>query len=103
MEQTSHGELYVYTKKRELAQNGSSISVLLHLDMNHLGPIDIHLSLTGKSVAAKFYLEEELSKQVTQISVGEREYHAWLLALEYEGLHTLLLLRVEQHPENKIK
>ena len=66
MEQTSHGELYVYTKKRELAQNGSSISVLLHLDMNHLGPIDIHLSLTGKSVAAKFYLEAELSKQVTQ-------------------------------------
>ena len=66
MEQTSHGELYVYTKKRELAQNGSSISVLLHLDMNHLGPIDIHLSLTGKNVAAKFYLEEELSKQVTQ-------------------------------------
>ena len=66
MEQTSHGELYVYTKKRELAQNGSSISVLLHLDMTHLGPIDIHLSLTGKNVAAKFYLEEELSKQVTQ-------------------------------------
>ena len=66
MEQTSHGELYVYTKKRELAQNGSSISVLLHLDMNHLGPIDIHLSLTGKSVAAKFYLEEEVSKQITQ-------------------------------------
>ena len=44
----------------------SSISVLPHLDMNYLGPIDIHLSLTGKSVAAKFYLEEELSKQVTQ-------------------------------------
>ena len=66
MEQTSHGELYVYTKKRDLAKDSSCITILLHLDMNYLGPLDIHLALTGKSLTAKFYLEEESAKQLTQ-------------------------------------
>lgn len=55
-DKTTHGELYVYTKKEKLRHESGSISVLLHLDMEALGPTDIYLSLTGNSLNSRFYL-----------------------------------------------
>lgn len=57
-EQLTHGELYVYTKKKDLSAQNKEVSILLHLDMDALGPTDIHLSLLQQSVTAKFYLNE---------------------------------------------
>lgn len=57
-EQLTHGELYVYTKKKDLSAKNKEVSILLHLDMDALGPTDIHLSMLQKNVNAKFYLNE---------------------------------------------
>lgn len=57
-EQLTHGELYVYTKKKDLSVKNKEVSILLHLDMDALGPTDIHLSLLQQNVTAKFYLNE---------------------------------------------
>jgi len=57
-EQLTHGELYVYTKKKDLSAKDKEVSILLHLDMDSLGPTDIHLSLLRQSVTAKFYLPD---------------------------------------------
>ncbi len=57
-EQLTHGELYVYTKKKDLSAKNKEVSILLHLDMDALGPTDIHLSLLQQNVTAKFYLNE---------------------------------------------
>ncbi len=57
-EQLTHGELYVYTKKKDLSAKDKEVSILLHLDMDSLGPTDVHLSLLRESVTAKFYLNE---------------------------------------------
>ena len=57
-EQLTHGELYVYTKKKDLSAKDKEVSILLHLDMDALGPTDIHLSMLQKNVSAKFYLNE---------------------------------------------
>ncbi len=57
-EQLTHGELYVYTKKKDLSAKDKEVSILLHLDMESLGPTDIHLSLLQQNVTAKFYLSE---------------------------------------------
>lgn len=57
-DKTAHGELYVYTKKEKLRSESGSISVLLHLDMEALGPTDIYLSLTGNELNSRFYLNE---------------------------------------------
>jgi len=56
-DKTAHGELYVYTKKEKLRGESGSISVLLHLDMDALGPTDIYLSLTGNQLNSRFYLD----------------------------------------------
>ncbi len=58
-EQLTHGELYVYTKKKDLSAQTKEVSILLHLDMDALGPTDIHLSLLQQNVTAKFYLTEQ--------------------------------------------
>lgn len=57
-EQLTHGELYVYTKKKDLSSQRKEVSVLLHLDMDSLGPTDIHLTLLAQQVTAKFYLNK---------------------------------------------
>lgn len=57
-EQLTHGELYVYTKKKDLSAKNKEVSILLHLDMDALGPTDIHLSLLQQNVTARFYLNE---------------------------------------------
>lgn len=55
----ANGELFVYTNKKSLAKKDGTVSALLHLDMEHLGSVDVHVSLTGQKVATKFYLEDE--------------------------------------------
>ena len=63
-EQITHGDLYVYTNKKKLQEGTDSISVLLHLDLTHLGPLDIHLSLTHRSVHSKFYVTDKQTKSL---------------------------------------
>lgn len=57
-DKTAHGELYVYTKKEKLRSENGSLSVLLHLDMEALGPTDVYLSLTGSQLNSRFYLND---------------------------------------------
>lgn len=63
-EQLTHGELYVYTKKKDLSAQTKEVSILLHLDMDALGPTDIHLSLLRQNVTAKFYLAEQDAQEL---------------------------------------
>ena len=57
--QNAHSELYVYTKKKEGRTAADGISVLLHLDMDHLGPLDVHIDLHYNNIVSKFYLNDE--------------------------------------------
>ena len=55
----AQGELYVYTNKKKLASPDGTVSALLHLDMEHLGPVDVHVSLKGSRVNTRFYLRDD--------------------------------------------
>lgn len=57
--QEAAGELYVYTNKKNLAKKDGQVSALLHLDLKHLGKIDIHVSLRDSHVSTKFCLSDE--------------------------------------------
>ena len=58
----AHGELYVFKKGRNKADTGDSKSVLLHLDMDHLGPTDVHMELKSGYLKLRFYCMDEISK-----------------------------------------
>ena len=71
--QLTNSELYVYTNKKNLKNQDGQISVLLHLDMKHLGSTDIHVSLMNQSIHTRFYLEEEESLEILEHHVNELE------------------------------
>ena len=54
------GDLFVYTDKKSLAAKDGNVSALLHLDMKHLGPLDVYASINSANhVNTKFYLESD--------------------------------------------
>lgn len=55
----AHGDLYVYTNRRGTAKEDGSVSALLHLDMEHMGTMDIYVCMQDKNVSTKFYLANE--------------------------------------------
>ena len=60
MDKEKSGELYVYTNKKSLAQKDGTVSALLHLDMDHLGPMNVHVTLNeNNNVKTKFYLNDD--------------------------------------------
>lgn len=55
----AHGELYVYTNKKNLAAKDGAVSALLHLDMDHLGPVDVYVSMQSQKVNTQFYVQDD--------------------------------------------
>ena len=53
------GELFVYTNKKNLARKDGQVSALLHLEMEHLGPLDVYVALQDAKVSTKFYVQNE--------------------------------------------
>ncbi len=58
-DQTIHSDLYVYTKKDELKRHPDRVSVLLHLDMEYLGNIDIHIEKHNNQINSVFYCSDD--------------------------------------------
>lgn len=55
----AHGDLYVYTNKRNLSAAEGQISALLHLDMEHLGPVDVYVAMQADNVNTRFYVQDD--------------------------------------------
>lgn len=51
---SAHGDLYVYTNKRNLASEDGKVSAYLHLDMEHLGPVGVYVALEHGKVDTNF-------------------------------------------------
>ena len=55
----AHGYLYVYTNKKNLAAKDGNVSALLHLDMEHLGALDVYVTMQQNKVNTNFTLQDE--------------------------------------------
>ena len=55
----AHGDLYVYTNKKNLAAKDGNVSALLHLDMQHLGAVDVYVAMQQNRVSTNFTLQDE--------------------------------------------
>lgn len=67
----ANSELYVYADKRKLQQKKDGISVMLHLDMDHLGATDVKVTLTGSNVHARFYLNDQDSVDIVTENMNQ--------------------------------
>lgn len=57
----AHGDLYVYTNKKNMARKDGMLTAFLHLDMDNLGALDVSIALQTErnQVTTKFYLDED--------------------------------------------
>lgn len=79
--QNAHGDLYVYTKKDKLKQDPQKLSLMLHLEMDHLGTVNVRLEKDHQNIKADFHLEQEASlhliernTHLLQDSLAEKGY-----------------------------
>lgn len=68
-DQQMHSELYVFTNKRALKDNPNRLSVLLHLDMNHLGSLNVHIQMNQNHIQANFSLEDKEGYEIIQKNI----------------------------------
>ncbi|SFP89741.1 hook-length control protein FliK [Butyrivibrio proteoclasticus] len=57
--QNVHGDLYVYRNKNKRMSEDGSVSAVLHLDMDNLGPIDVYVKMLEKKVTTNFYVSDD--------------------------------------------
>ena len=57
--QNTHGDLYVYSNKKKAMQDDGTVSAILHLDMEHLGPVDVYVKMRDNHVKTNFYLADD--------------------------------------------
>lgn len=57
--QNAHGDLYVYRNKNKRMSEDGSVSAMLHLDMENLGPVDVYVKMLDKKVSTHFYVADD--------------------------------------------
>lgn len=57
--QNAHGDLYVYKNKNKRMSDDGSVSAVLHLDMENLGPLDVYVKMKDAKVSTNFYVADE--------------------------------------------
>lgn len=62
--QNTHGDLYVMTRKEALKKDPKDLKVLLHLDMDHLGTLDIQIARENTAVSLKFFVSTEETRHL---------------------------------------
>ncbi len=68
--ENAHGELYVYTKKKNLLNKDGNVSAFLHLDMDNLGPMDVYVAMQKNKVNTNFYFNDEEALDLIEANIG---------------------------------
>lgn len=96
--QNAHGDLYVYTKKEKIKQNAEQISLLLHLEMEHLGNIDVRLEKDYQNIKANFKLDNEDALQLIS-----RNTHMLQDSLQEKGYTCQIQVQPLEKPETPVQ
>ncbi len=96
----ANGELYVYTNKRSLAKSDGSVSALLHLDMENLGPLDVYVAMQQGRVNTRFTVRDD-----DMLDFLEAHMHILNERLEKKGyaMHVEMSVREEKEEETPLE
>lgn len=68
-QQNAHGDLYVMTRKNALKKSKDNLKVLLHLEMDSLGTLDIHITKDHTNISTQFYTAKEAARKLLEKNV----------------------------------
>lgn len=98
IEQNRQGELYVFTKKNKSDLNSlNNLKVLIKLDMDNLGLLDVQISLRQNHVHTKFLIEDESSFKVIFDNLSKLDK-----LLENKGFVTSTEVEIMEEKESNI-
>ncbi len=58
----AHGDLYVFSNRKNMTSDDSSVTAFMHLDMDHLGPVDVYVAMdlrAGGKVQTNFTVADD--------------------------------------------
>ncbi|MCR4843066.1 MAG: flagellar hook-length control protein FliK, partial [Eubacterium sp.] len=70
MNQNTKSDLYVYSNKRSINDDGT-LSAFLHLDMENLGSTDVSVKMKDMNVSTHFFFEDEKSFDLVEEHIDE--------------------------------
>lgn len=80
--QNANGDLYVYTNKKNLAAKDGNVSAFLHLDMDHLGSVDVYVAMEKQKVSTNFKVQDDATLDLIEANIDllnarleKRGYH----------------------------
>lgn len=91
----AHGDLYVYTNKKNFAKDDGNVSAFLRLDMEHLGPVDVYIAMQDQKVSTNFYLRDD-----EIIDLISENIHILNERLEQKGYHMNATITLKEEPSN---
>ena len=94
--ENAHGELYVYQKKKGKVSEDGSSSALLHLEMEHLGNMDIYVKMKDYNVSTQFTLANEAVLDF----LGDH-IHILNERLEKKGYHMQAEMKYKEEEQNE--
>lgn len=95
--ENAHGELYVYQKKKGKVSEDGSSSALLHLEMQHLGNMDIYVKMKDYNVSTQFTLADE-----TVLDFLAEHIHVLNERLEKKGYHMQSEMKFKEEKEENV-
>ncbi len=95
-QENANGDLYVYTNKKNLADKDGNVSALLHLEMEHLGTMDIHVAMQQSKVSTHFYLQKE-----EMLDFIEANIHILNERLTKKGYSMSTTVTMKEQPEEE--
>lgn len=93
-EKINQSDLYVYADKKKKYSPDEGMSVLLHLNMEHVGNLDIHVGLKNDKINARFSLENN-----EVIDIFKKNMSLLIKRLEDKGytFNSLIEKSVKEH------
>lgn len=64
--QNAHGDLYVMTRKESIKKDPRHLKVLLHLELDALGTLDIQISRENTAVSTHFFVTKKSTKELLE-------------------------------------
>lgn len=68
-DQNANGDLYVYSKKKNLSVADGSVSAFLHLDMDHLGSVDCYVTMEQQKVSTNFKVADDETLDLIEANI----------------------------------
>ncbi len=65
-QQNAHGDLYVMTRKNALRKSKDNLKVLLHLEMDSLGTLDVHITKEQTNISTRFFVAKDSARKLLE-------------------------------------